>query len=335
MRRSVVILLKFTRLTEHLHPRLRAGFFNYFSLLTGLSLSQEEIFKHLDELGQEAGLDSEGYTGSLWKIPIAGLKAGKPVRVTASTARDKFSHISPDGKRVAFQSARSGVDEIWLCDADGGNVFQLTNFGKGMSGSPRWSPDGRSIAFDSNVGNYHIYVIDVAGGKPRRLTTHPLSDAIPNWSRDGQWIYFSSTRTGRYEIWRIRPDGSSEIQVTKDGGAIAMESVDGKLLYYKIRPEQSELWKMPVEGGPATMILHAVSGRIFTVTSRGIYYATADSSIQLQFIDFEKGSSQTIARLSPFAHADVSPDERWLGAVAGSWQSGRQCDAGRKFLLAC
>lgn len=61
MRRSVVILLKFTRLTEHLHPRLRAGFFNYFSLLTGLSLSQEEIFKHLDELGQQAGLDSEGY----------------------------------------------------------------------------------------------------------------------------------------------------------------------------------------------------------------------------------------------------------------------------------
>jgi hypothetical protein len=61
MRRSVVILLKFTRLTGYLHPSLRVGFFNYFSFLTGLSLSQEEIFKHLDELGQEAGLDSEGY----------------------------------------------------------------------------------------------------------------------------------------------------------------------------------------------------------------------------------------------------------------------------------
>jgi Tol biopolymer transport system component/DNA-binding winged helix-turn-helix (wHTH) protein len=270
--------------------------------------------------GKRLAYTRGGYTGSLWKIPIAGLKAGRPVRVTASTARDKYSHISPDGKRIAFQSARSGVDEIWLCDADGGHAFQLTNLGKGMSGSPRWSPDGRSIAFDSNVeGNWDIYVINVAGGKPRRLTTHPLVDAVPNWSRDGQWIYFSSTRTGRSEIWRIRPDGSSEVQVTKDGGAIAVESVDGKFLYYKTRAGQSELWKMPVEGGPATMILLAVSGRIFTVTPHGIYYATADSSIQLQFLDFEKGTSQTIARLSPFAHADVSPDERWvLSPVPGN-----------------
>ena len=246
--------------------------------------------------------------------------AGYTVRVTATTARDKYSHISPDGKRIVFQSARSGIDEIWLCDADGGNVFQLTNLGKGMSGSPRWSPDGRTIAFDSNVeGNWDIYVIDVAGGKPRRLTNHPLSDAVPNWSRNGQWIYFSSTRTGRFEIWKIRPDGSSEIQVTKNGGFVAVESIDGKFLYYKTRPEQSELWKMPVEGGPATMILHAVSGRIFTITSQGIYYAIADSSVQLEFLDFKKGSSQAITRLSPFAHADVSPDERWvLSPVPGN-----------------
>jgi Tol biopolymer transport system component/DNA-binding winged helix-turn-helix (wHTH) protein len=253
------------------------------------------------------------YIGSLWKVPIAEGKAGKPVRVTASTARDKFSHISADGKRIAFQSARSGVDEIWLCDADGENLFQLTNFGKGMSGSPRWSPDGRSVAFDSNVeGNWDIWVIDVAGGKPRRVTTHALSDAIPNWSRDGRWIYFSSTRTGRAEIWKIHPDGSSEIQVTRAGGAIAVESVDGKTLYFKTRGDQSDLWKMPVDGGPAILILHAVTGRIFTVTSRGIYYAAAEPSIQLQFLDFEKGSSQSIGRLSPFAHADVSPDERWV-----------------------
>jgi hypothetical protein len=61
MRKNVVILLKFTRLTGHLHPHLRAGFNNYYSLLTELSLSQEEIRKRIAELGQEAGLDSEYY----------------------------------------------------------------------------------------------------------------------------------------------------------------------------------------------------------------------------------------------------------------------------------
>ena len=52
--------------------------------------------------------------GSLWKIPIEGLRGGDPQRVTGTTARDKYSHFSPDGKRIAFQSGRSGVDEIWI-----------------------------------------------------------------------------------------------------------------------------------------------------------------------------------------------------------------------------
>jgi tetratricopeptide (TPR) repeat protein len=61
MRKNVVILLKFTRLTGHLHPHLGGGFINYHSLLRKLSLSQEEIRKRIAELGQEAGFDSESY----------------------------------------------------------------------------------------------------------------------------------------------------------------------------------------------------------------------------------------------------------------------------------
>ena len=75
---------------------------------------------------------------------------------------------------------------------------------------------------------------------------------IPKWSRDGRWIYFSSSRTGRPEIWKIHPDGTSETQVTTTGGWLSAESADGKYLYYKKPDEEvSDLWKMPVEGGPA------------------------------------------------------------------------------------
>ncbi len=151
------------------------------------------------------------YHGSLWKIPIDAAKGGAPVRVTATTARDKFSHFSPDGKRIVFQSGRSGVDEIWVCDADGNNAVQLTNFGKGMSGSPRWSPDGQRIAFDSNVsGNWAIWVIRADGGLPTRVTNNPAAEFIPSWSRDGKWIYFTSSRAGRTEIWKVRAGGGSE-----------------------------------------------------------------------------------------------------------------------------
>jgi Tol biopolymer transport system component/DNA-binding winged helix-turn-helix (wHTH) protein len=253
------------------------------------------------------------YTGSLWKVPIGAAKAGRPERVTATTARDKYSQFSPDGKRIAFQSARSGVDEIWVCDADGGNPVQLTRFGRGMTGSPRWSPDGQAIAFDSNVeGSWDIYVIRASGGGVTRLTSSPANDAIPNWSRDGRWIYFASSRTGSQEIWKIRADGSSETQVTKNGGNFAAESVDGKSLYFKHGADGAEIWKMAVGGGPATKELPSVRGRVFTVAKNGIYFAAGGPVAELRYFDFETRSIRSIAPLSNFVYADVSSDEHWM-----------------------
>ena len=205
------------------------------------------------------------FYGSIWKIPIEGAKGGAPVRVTASAARDKFSHFSPDGKRIAFQSERSGVDEIWICDADGSDAVQLTNIRKGVSGSPRWSPDGKTIAFDSTVaGNWDIWVIGAEGGRPRRVTTNPAGDFIPSWSHDGQWIYFVSTRSGHANVWKIRLDGTSEAQVASGGTSSGIESADGTYLYYKKGTgDYAELWKMPVSGGEATKVLDSVGGRLY------------------------------------------------------------------------
>jgi Tol biopolymer transport system component/DNA-binding winged helix-turn-helix (wHTH) protein len=264
--------------------------------------------------GGERLVYSQGtYHGSLWKIPIEGGRGGSPVRVTATTARDKYSHFSPDGKRIVFQSRRSGIDEIWICDADGSNAFQLTNFRKGMSGSPRWSPDGKTIAFDSNVvGNWNIWIVRAEGGSPRRLTTSPAAEFMPSWSRNGQWIYFGSTRSGATNIWKIRLDGTSETRVTSGGSYAAIESVDGRYLYYKKgRGDDTELWKMPVGGGEATKILGSVAGRLYTVTQNGIYFAAGRPVPELRYVDFRTGSVQTIAPLSLFAQADVSTDERW------------------------
>jgi Tol biopolymer transport system component/DNA-binding winged helix-turn-helix (wHTH) protein len=265
--------------------------------------------------GGERLVYSQGtYHGSLWKIPIEGGRGGSPVRVTATTARDKFSHFSPDGKRIAFQSLRSGIDEIWMCDADGSNAFQLTTFRKGMSGSPRWSPDGKTIAFDSNVaGNWNIWIVRAEGGSPRRLTTSPAAEFMPSWSRNGQWIYFGSTRSGAINIWKIRLDGTSETRVTSGGAYAAIESVDGRYLYYKKgRGDDTELWKISVGGGEATKILGSVAGRLYTVTQNGIYFAAGRPVPELRYLDFRTGSVRTIAPLSLFAQADVSTDERWV-----------------------
>jgi Tol biopolymer transport system component len=97
-----------------------------------------------------------------------------------------------------FHSDRSGSLEIWVCDVAGHNLLQWTSIGGRLTGTPRWAPDSRHVAFDSRAGeNSDIYVM-LEGGAPRRITSEASDDVVPSWSSDRRWIYFSSNRTGRW-----------------------------------------------------------------------------------------------------------------------------------------
>ena len=150
-----------------------------------------------------------------------------------STRDDHGPQFSPDGKRIAFVSNRSGNQEIWVCDSDASSPVQLTSFRGPHVSTPRWSPDGGRIAFDSNAeGEYDVWMIGANGGKPVRMTTHPANDGDPSWSRDGRWIYFDSKRTGEQQVWKVPADGGEAIQVTWDGGFAPLESPDGKSIRF-------------------------------------------------------------------------------------------------------
>jgi dipeptidyl aminopeptidase/acylaminoacyl peptidase len=94
------------------------------------------------------------------------------------------------------------------------------------AGQPQWSPNGRRIAFDSQREDrtFDVYVIDAAGGPPRRLTPDASNEHRPSWSRDGRWIYFASDRTGRFEVWRLPADGGGAERLTDEGGYACFES---------------------------------------------------------------------------------------------------------------
>jgi Tol biopolymer transport system component len=83
------------------------------------------------------------------------------VEVVPSSRAQYDAQYSPDGKRIAFVSQRSGMQGVWVSDEDGGNLVQISNPAQ-PSGSPQWSPDGNKIAFDSlSRGNWQIYVADL------------------------------------------------------------------------------------------------------------------------------------------------------------------------------
>ncbi len=260
---------------------------------------------------------------NIWRVDLLGpdRKSGNPFQLISSTQQDDDPAYSPDGKKIAFVSDRSGSAEVWICDSDGSKQVKLTSFGGAgeFVKGPKWSPDNQSIAFFANRGgNIDIYVIGADGGATRRLTADPANDGWPYWSRDGQWIYFRSNRKGS-EIWKVPSKGGEEFQCTRDDGAdLPHESLDGRWLYYsKGWPGPESVWRMPLAGGESTRVFDGVHpGGLWTVGKEGIYFFTvADEKghTDLNLYEFATGKTRTIRTIErPVSFFAVSPDGRTI-----------------------
>jgi Tol biopolymer transport system component len=250
---------------------------------------------------------------------IEVLTATQPSRsarkLIASTRAEAGPQFSPDGTRITFASDRTGSSEIWVCDSAGSNLVQLTSFGGDLVGTPRWSPDGRRIAFD---GQFGIHVIEVDGGRSRRVASDTPDGVVPSWSRDGQSIYFASTRTGRSEVWRVPAAGGQAVQITKRGGFAAFESQDGKSLYYAKGMDLAGLWRVAVNGGEEAPVLDFPKASFWgywALVETGIYFVNTEARPRpaLQFLSFARRRVVHVATLDrnpvPFVSGiAVSPD---------------------------
>jgi serine/threonine protein kinase len=259
------------------------------------------------------------YSQNLNDMDVRQIEPGQAPRSFASSTRQDYNpQFSPDGRHVAISSDRSGLMAVWICDRDGQHVTQLTHFDSGPSGTPRWSPDGRSIAFDHQLpSGWRVFVIPADGGEPRRLTSAKTEESIPSWSRDGKWIYYTSTASGASEVWKAPSAGGSGIQVTRHGGQVAFESPDGRSLYYTKTAPVSAVWMAPVEGGAEQQIVPVTVWRNFAVEADGIYYIPPpekSGGTALRFFRFATGQSEVIApieeRLS--VGLTVSPDRQTI-----------------------
>jgi Tol biopolymer transport system component len=237
--------------------------------------------KPVEAAGDDAGWPSISRNGRLayqhgtrnWDILRAEIAAGEassnnrlgsPTPVIATTRIETAPAWSPDGKKIAFVSNRSGNFEVWVCDADGSNPVPLTAFeGPGFKivMSLHWSSDNDRLIFSALTGpngNPEGYIVSVKGGMPKRIdTTDHRSMAFPIFSLDERSIFFIPGPQEGAEVWRMPSAGGAAIQITRGGAFTPQESLDGKWLCNR-RFQMHGLWCAPIGGGAERQILNTV-----------------------------------------------------------------------------
>ncbi len=224
-----------------------------------------------------------GQNADLWQLPIdtaTHTVAGTPQSLIASTREDSRGAYSPDGQRVAFNSDRGGVMNLWLWEGTDAAPRQLTR-GEGGDYQPTWFPDGRTLVFFSaRAGSPDIWRLDVDSGVLRQLTSDSGMEINPFVSPDGGRIAYHSDHSGRLELWVMNADGGEPRQLTTLG-------VFGHFLRW-IADGEALLFRCPCSGRNA----------LYRVSSRG-------------------GEPQELPPVKGGSHLSLSPDGRFLLDVVG------------------
>ena len=217
----------------------------------------------------------------LWRISPGG---GDPERIIGVGDQASFLAYSAPTRRLAYTKPLIDYN-IWQYkmpaprthEPEGVPLAASTRLEHG----PRYSPDGRRIAFSSNSsGTTEIWVSDANGSGLTRLTDFGgAATGSAAWSPDGQWIAFDSRPGGNPDIYVVSVNGGSSKRMTQDPSQEVAPSWsrDGKWLYFSSnRTGRYEVWRMPAGGGEATQVTRY--GGFFGVESpdgRYLYYVKA------------------------------------------------------------
>lgn len=222
---------------------------------------------------------------NIWRLD---LKEKRWNRVIASSAQDASPRYSPDGRRICFRSDRSGSEQLWVSDSEGGNQAQITQ-GDLYPSVGSWSPDGTAVIFN-NARTGEIFLAEMQAGNQWRLRSTGMHGVHPIFSPDGEWIFAGSEK----QILKFPVTGGASIPVVEIGGFSLGLSQDGRRLFFKRDPKDGALWQVDLATGAVSTAFDGLlpgCTSCWALAAEGIYYLGSDkNSYDSQAIYFHRYS---------------------------------------------
>src|SRR5918995_1390698 len=264
---------------------------------------------------------SRGGGLNLWQILLdRGGAAGPPVQLTTGAGDDIQPSVAADGGRVAF-AVRGLNSDLWrlpVSPVTGLPTGQPTPVVKTTRVESRgaWSPDGASIAFNSDrLGEMNIWVRGVADSVERQLTRGPGGDYQPTWSPDGKRLVFFSAPSGNADIGSVETGDGRLTRLTGDPATDTnpFYSPDGRLIaFLSDRGGRSELWVMDADGSKSRRLAAVVAGGHFlrwTPDSRAVVFRSESGTrVQIYRVSVEDGTLTPLPAVASGAHMSFSPE---------------------------
>jgi len=267
---------------------------------------------------------------NLWRVAVSesGEPRSPPEQLTTGAGDDLEPSIAPDGKRLAFSIFRIEAD-LWRLPLDPA-TGKTTGQPEPVIATTRvesrgaWSPDGRTIAFNSDRNGDMNLWLHVEGETDRQLTSGPGGDYQPNWSPDGKVIAFFSSRSGQNDIWTVQVADTALKRLTSDTGIHINPffSPDGKhIAYHEDRDGRFQLWVMNADGSnPHQLSSDGAAGHFMRWSADGksvIIRAEPPGGTQILAVNVETGAVERLPDVAGGSHMSFSPDHSLVLDVKG------------------
>lgn len=249
----------------------------------------------------------------LYRVTLEGVET----RLTRENYAATHPAWSPDGKLIAFNAREAGREEIFVMDADGSNVRQLTE-NAGNNYYPSWSPDSKQIAFASNRnGSFQVFVMQADGANVRPLTDGTKRAEKPAWSNDGSEIAIMLVEGNNAEVYAVRADASSMRRLTNHPANDfnpAWSPDDKRIAFNSSRAGDHEIFVMDWDGSNVRQLTNATGWSEKPAWSpdgtKIAFYSNRDGDADIYVMDAD---GENVTRLTTAKGFDAQP--AWEPAI--------------------